>query len=110
MWFAATIGVGVAIGGVGVVSVLSNIRPGIMKSIVDSYKKGDTKTATAEHVKYNKLMRTMFVETNPVPVKRAAKDLGICEATVRLPLAQLESSSEDKLMAVLREYGIAGQA
>ena len=65
-----------SVGAVGVVSVISNIKPVAICSIVDAFAKGDVKTATANHIKYNKLMRTMFIESNPAPGEEGRQGAG----------------------------------
>lgn len=99
-----------SIGGCGVISVLSNIAPGIVKSIVDNSTSGNSKEAGANHVKYHRLMRTMFIDVNPVPVKVAAKMLSIINTdAVRLPLGPIEPQNKKVLVACLQEYGLISQ-
>ena len=95
-----------SIGGKGVVSVLSNVAPEFVLSIIRAAQKGDFTTAAKNHVKYHKLMRTMFVQTNPVPVKKTAALMGICTDAVRLPLVSITDDNLAKLTPVLQEYGL----
>ena len=95
-----------SIGGKGVVSVLSNVAPELVLSIVRPAQKGDFESAAKNHVKYHKLMRTMFVQTNPVPVKKTAALMGICSDAVRLPLVTITEENMAKLAPVLQEYGL----
>ena len=95
-----------SIGGKGVVSVLSNVAPELVLSIVRPAQKGDFESAAKNHVKYHKLMRTMFVQTNPVPVKKTAALMGICSDAVRLPLVTITEDNMAKLAPVLQEYGL----
>jgi 4-hydroxy-tetrahydrodipicolinate synthase len=91
-----------AVGATGVVSVLSNVLPGEVVRLVAAAAAGDYATARAEHLRLLPLVKHMFIETNPVPVKRALAAVGICGAAVRLPLVALAPESEAKLLAVLR--------
>ena len=94
-----------SIGGCGVISVLSNVAPGLVKSIVDNAREGKWAEAGNRHCYLHKLMNTMFIGPNPVPVKEAAQVMGIIgSAQVRLPLAPMEASLRETLMACLREY------
>ena len=94
-----------SIGGRGVISVLSNVAPELVKSIVDAANAGDWVEAGNNHCYLHRLMRTMFIDTNPVPVKEAAKVMGIItHASVRLPMAPIEPAKRDILMACLRDY------
>lgn len=94
-----------SIGGCGVISVLSNIAPRLVKSIVDPARSGDAATAATNHVRLHKLMRTMFIDTNPVPVKAAAKRLGIIASSeARLPLAPLSAAKAETLFSVMDPF------
>ena len=94
-----------SIGGCGVISVLSNVAPKLVKSIVDEANAGNWKAAADNHCRLHKLMGTMFIDTNPVPVKEAAQVMGIIgSSAVRLPMAPIEPAKREILMAVLKEY------
>jgi 4-hydroxy-tetrahydrodipicolinate synthase len=96
-----------SIGGCGVVSVLSNIAPELVKSIVDNAASGNWAEAGANHIRLHRLMRTMFIDTNPVPVKVAAAEMGIISsAEVRLPMAPINEGSRKILMSCLKDYGL----
>jgi 4-hydroxy-tetrahydrodipicolinate synthase len=94
-----------SIGGCGVISVLSNVAPGLVKSIVDSANAGKWTEAANNHCRLHRLMGTMFIDTNPVPVKEAAQVMGIIgSAQVRLPMAPIEPAKRVILMDCLKEY------
>ena len=79
-----------SIGGVGVISVLSNVAPGLVKSIVDAAANGRWEEAANNHCHLHRLMGTMFIDTNPVPVKEAAQVMGIIKSSqVRLPMVSI---------------------
>ncbi|MFH1423235.1 MAG: 4-hydroxy-tetrahydrodipicolinate synthase [Planctomycetota bacterium] len=75
-----------SLGGKGVISVVSNIFPRQMEELVTSYLSGDTEKSRTIHFQLFPLMKALFVETNPAPVKEAMKHLGIIETELRLPL------------------------
>jgi len=95
-----------SIGGVGVISVLSNIIPAEVVSLVRAFKEGDIKKAISIHYKVFNLTKLMFIETNPVPVKTAASLLGICDSSLRLPMCGIEENNKLKLEKALRDYGL----
>src|SRR5690606_30941677 len=74
-----------ALGGRGVISVLANLLPEPMSRLVAAGLAGDFAAALALHDRLEPLMRVMFVETNPVPVKAALAEVGLCAADCRLP-------------------------
>jgi 4-hydroxy-tetrahydrodipicolinate synthase len=95
-----------SIGGVGVISVLSNIIPAEVVSLVKAFKKGNIKEAMSFHYRIFSLARLMFVETNPIPVKTAASLLGICDSSLRLPMCSMEENNKLKVEKALRDYGL----
>ncbi|MDR3256346.1 MAG: 4-hydroxy-tetrahydrodipicolinate synthase [Endomicrobium sp.] len=95
-----------SIGGVGVISVLSNIVPAEVVSLIKAFEKGNIKDAIKIHYKILPLAKSMFIETNPVPVKTAASLLGICEPDLRLPMCEIENTNKEKLEKILKDYGL----
>jgi 4-hydroxy-tetrahydrodipicolinate synthase len=93
-------------GGVGCISVTSNVAPGLCASLQNAWAKGDLATVTALQIKLAALNDVLFVETNPTPVKYALSLLGRCAPDVRLPLVPLMQSNQEKVRAVLRETGL----
>lgn len=89
-----------SIGGHGVISVISNLLPKEINSIVELYNTSKQSEAFEEYLKYDELIRLMFVETNPVPIKYILKNRGLIETeNVRLPLVQMVSlSNKDKII------------
>jgi len=94
------------IGGVGIISVISNIVPKDMVNMVDCFLAGNTEEAELLNNKLNKLMEALFVETNPIPIKTAVSLLGLCEREFRLPLCDLENSSLEVLKSAMYDYGV----
>ncbi len=95
-----------AIGGKGVISVVSNIVPQDMAGMCEAFMKGDLDTARKLHYKMWPLMEAMFFETNPTPAKTALKMMGKITGEVRQPLCPLSPATEDKLRQVLQKYGL----
>jgi 4-hydroxy-tetrahydrodipicolinate synthase len=95
-----------ALGASGVISVLSNLLPRDMTELVAAARSGDFATARERHERLHPLMRALFVETNPVPVKAAMAELGWIAADVRRPLAPLRPASLERLRAALAATGL----
>lgn len=95
-----------ALGGAGVISVVSNIIPADMVALCKKWFDGDTMECRRLHEKYFRLMKMMFCEVNPIPVKTAAEIMGLCSAEMRLPLCEIGEESRKKLQQVLNEYEI----
>jgi len=95
-----------SIGGRGVISVLSNILPADVKKVITLYEGGKTDEARALFYRLLPLCRAMFLETNPIPVKRAMELLGLCTGEIRLPLTPLGAENTEALKKAMKEYGI----
>ncbi len=95
-----------AIGGQGVISVVSNIVPGDMAGMVNAFFAGKLDEARKLHYKMWPLMEAMFYETNPAPAKTALKMMGKITGEVRQPLCPLSAANEEKLRQVLAKYGL----
>jgi 4-hydroxy-tetrahydrodipicolinate synthase len=95
-----------AIGGQGVISVVSNVVPQDMSGMCDAFAKGDLAAAQKLHYKMWPLMEAMFYETNPTPAKTALKMMGKISGEVRQPLCPMSTANEDKLRQVLQKYGL----
>lgn len=95
-----------SIGAKGVISVIANLLPEALSEMVDSYFAGDHKKAMEVHYKLFPLCRAMFIETNPIPVKRAMKLAGRCSDEVRLPLSPIQPGNEKLLVQALKAYGV----
>jgi 4-hydroxy-tetrahydrodipicolinate synthase len=95
-----------ALGGKGVISVVTNIVPDRMSSLVKSMLEGDIETARKKHFDVYELCQAMFIETSPIPVKAALGMMGKIEAEYRLPLCPPSSANIEKLKAILDRYGL----
>jgi 4-hydroxy-tetrahydrodipicolinate synthase len=95
-----------ALGGSGVISVAANIEPARMVAMYESFCDPDTdlETALELHFALSPLFRAMFIDTNPIPVKKAVELRGMAAGPVRLPLDELDAAKTAKLREVLACY------
>jgi 4-hydroxy-tetrahydrodipicolinate synthase len=96
----------VALGGDGVVSVVSNETPGMMSSIMNAALAGDLSRARELHYKLLPLMNINFVESNPIPAKAALAMMGLIEEHYRLPLVRIGAGNREKVAKTLEELGL----
>ena len=90
-----------ALGGAGVISVAANVDPKRMVAMYEAMKKGDYQKALVLHYALSPLMRSMFIDTNPIPVKKAVELLGMAGGPVRLPLDDLDDKKTEQLKKIL---------
>ena len=95
-----------AVGGHGVISVVSNVMPGQMAQMCKAFFAGDMATAQKLHYEMNPVSRAMFIETNPVPAKTALELMGRMPFSVRLPLVELLPGNKEKLTSTLKASGL----
>jgi 4-hydroxy-tetrahydrodipicolinate synthase len=93
-------------GGVGVISVVANIVPKEVAELVGSFEKGDTERAANINAKLSPLIKAMFIETNPIPVKTAMGLMKLCEPGLRLPMSEMLPENKIILEKALRDYGL----
>lgn len=95
-----------ALGGMGVISVLSNMLPKETVDICDSYFANDNKKSASLQLKYLPLIRALFSEVNPIPIKSAMAKLGYCENYLRLPLTPMNKEKEEKMFKIMKDLKI----
>ena len=95
-----------AVGGRGVISVVSNIIPEDMAAMIDAFDDGDLDKARGLHHRMRQVMDACFLETNPVPVKAALAMMGKIEYEVRLPLCRMSDVTYGKLKQIMTDYGL----
>ncbi len=95
-----------SVGGKGVISVLSNIAPRQTHEICAKCLEGDYETARELQFKAYPLVKALFSEVNPIPVKSALKLIGFQAGPLRLPLTEMEPANVEKLSAEMRKYGL----
>lgn len=93
-----------ALGAVGVISVVSNEAPSEMASLVDAALAGDFASARSTHERLLPLMQVNFVESNPIPVKAALAEMGLIDARYRLPLVPPREEARQRIVEVLRDF------
>ncbi len=92
-----------ALGGVGVISVVANVAPKLVVSMVEAFRRGDMGEARKLHLALAPLIRAVFLETNPIPIKKAVELIGLTAGHLRLPLAPISEDNERKLKAALND-------
>ena len=95
-----------AIGGRGIISVASNEAPAEMVQMVEAAERGDFAAARRWHEKLLPLMQVNFCESSPGPVKFAMAAMGLCEEVFRLPMVSPRPASQEKVLAVMKEFGL----
>lgn len=95
-----------SVGGIGVISVLSNIAPEYTHDIVYNFEQGNIKEAISSQVKAIPLIKALFSEVNPIPVKAALNMLGYNVGTPRLPLIEMSENGKNSLKRELLTFGL----
>ncbi|MBQ8212657.1 MAG: 4-hydroxy-tetrahydrodipicolinate synthase [Clostridia bacterium] len=95
-----------SLGGIGVISVLSNPMPKATSELCRKFFEGDVAGAAKMQLDLLPLINALFCEVNPIPVKAAMAAMGYCENYLRLPLTTMEPEHEAKLLALMQEQGI----
>ena len=93
-------------GATGVISVAANVIPRAIADLCAAAAAGDLEKACAIHEKYLPLMESLFIETNPVPVKAALRLMGRGTGEVRLPLCEMAPANAEKLARALAAAGL----
>ena len=95
-----------SLGGCGVISVLANIVPRDIHTMVEEYLKGNVSCATQLQLKYLDLIRILFCEVNPIPVKKALELMGFRTKVLRMPLTEMEEGNVLKLFMEMKKVNI----
>ncbi len=95
-----------ALGGQGVISVLSNVIPKETAEIAHAALDDDFKKSSELQIKYFDLIKALFSEVNPIPVKAACAHMGFCENDLRLPLTPMSADKEEHLVEVMKKHGV----
>ena len=95
-----------SLGGIGCISVLSNILPRETSEMCHKYLGGDTRGAADDQLRLLPLISALFAEVNPIPVKCAAAMMGLCREEYRLPLCPPSDTIREKLTAAMRGFGV----
>ena len=95
-----------ALGGKGVISVLSNVAQRETHDMVMKFLEGDVKGSLDIQLKYMDVIHNLFSEVNPIPAKRAVAEMGYCKNIVRRPLTEMEEDHAQVLIQSMKEAGI----
>lgn len=95
-----------SMGAKGVISVAANIVPGDVQAMCSSALAGNFEAAAAAQKKLYSLIKALFCEVNPIPVKSAAAAMGLCSSTLRLPLTEMAPENLERLISAMRQYGV----
>lgn len=95
-----------AMGGIGVVSVVSNIAPKAVHDMCYKFFEGDIKGAAKLQRDTHELFKALFSEVNPIPVKKAVELLGFKTGPLRMPLTEIEPAHEEQLRTAMKNFGL----
>ena len=95
-----------SVGGIGVISVLSHLCPRETHEICQKYFDGDVKGSAALQLKYHDLVKALFSDVNPIPVKAAMNLMGWNVGHCRMPLIDMAPEAEEKLAQVMRSHSL----
>mgnify|MGYP000614111741 CR=1 FL=1 len=95
-----------ALGGIGVISVLSNIAPKYTHDLAMSYLNGDVQKSCEMQLKALPLVRALFCEVNPIPVKAAMNLMGKEVGPLRMPLTEMEEEHKETLKKAMIDFGL----
>ena len=95
-----------SMGGLGVISVLSNIMPKETHDMCQAALDGDFKTASKIQVETVDLVNALFIEVNPIPVKTAAYLMGMCDIEMRMPLCEMEEANLEVLKSEMKRHNL----
>src|SRR5215468_8594876 len=96
----------IAVGGDGVVSVVSNETPGMMSAMIDAALQGNISKARELQYKLRPWMNVNFIESNPIPAKAALAMMGLIEENYRLPLVRIAPANREKVAKAVEELGL----
>ena len=94
-----------SLGAKGAISVIANLLPEAVSRMIDAYFAGNHDEAQKLHYKMFPLCRALFVETNPIPIKKAMGLKGLCGDELRLPLCPMQAANEKILIKAMKDYG-----
>ncbi len=95
-----------SLGGLGVISVLSNVAPEETHDIVERYLDGDVRGSMELQLKAIPLVDQLFCEVNPIPVKAGMNMMGLEVGPLRMPLTEMEDANKENLKAAMKDFGI----
>lgn len=95
-----------SLGGLGVISVLSNVAPRQTHEICSKFFEGDIEGSRALQLAAVPLVEALFCEVNPIPVKKGVELMGLCGGTLRMPLTEMEADHAARLEKEMKAFGV----
>lgn len=95
-----------ALGASGVISVVANFAPSVVRALCDACAASDMATARKHHAVLVELAKHAFADTNPIPAKSAVAALGFCREAYRLPLVSPQPARREAMLACMRKHGL----
>ncbi|MBQ4241395.1 MAG: dihydrodipicolinate synthase family protein, partial [Lachnospiraceae bacterium] len=95
-----------SLGGIGVISVVSNVAPSYMHNLCMNYLNGDVNEARRMQIKVIELVDALFCEVNPIPVKHAMNLMGMNAGPMRRPLSPMEPDNLERLKRAMKNFGL----
>ena len=95
-----------SLGGIGVISVLSNPMPAKTVEICDRFFKGDIEGSAKLQLDLLPMVNALFCEVNPIPAKAAMAAMGFCEDAIRMPLTPMEDDHRAKMVSIMKEWNL----
>ena len=99
-----------SLGAKGVISVVANVLPNETSKMIHDYLNGDIESVRKTQIRFIPLVKAMFCEVNPIPVKEAMNILGWNAGNCRLPLCEMSKANHDKMVEVLAQYDTSAMA
>lgn len=98
-----------SVGGAGIISVLANILPKETHDMAMAYRRGDTEKAKDMQLKYLDFINSLFIETNPIPIKEAMNIVGLNVGGYRLPLCPMAEDTRAVLVKNMQQLNLIGR-
>lgn len=95
-----------ALGASGVISVWANVQPALVHEMCQAFLDGDVRCAREIQVAAMPLIRALFCEVNPIPVKEALAQMGLCDAVYRMPLVPMSEPARERLVEAMKGAGL----
>lgn len=95
-----------SLGGLGAISVLSNIAPRQTVEITDSFFNGDVEKSAKLQCDFHDLIDALFCEVNPIPVKAAVAEMGFCKNYLRMPLTEMDETKKANMIEIMKKHGL----
>lgn len=95
-----------ALGASGVISVWANVQPALVHGMCRAFLDGDVRRAREIQIAAMPLIRALFCEVNPIPVKEALAQMGLCDAVYRMPLVPMSEPARERLVEAMKGAGL----